>query len=401
MADERCNDDVVIEDNGKSAIAESSTAEPNNETFDDDFLLAQFLQAEEDSALLQRTAAACDGTTKDHDASYALALKLQEEEEMMLKRRQNHGRQCRVPKDPSDRSRVTVGYVPQASAKVHAPPPRRWGADDAEDFPALVGGEEDEDEYDSGFRLNNNSESKWARHDNNYIVGPNGEKRTKHDIILKGQSNAHRMGLSDETIVGDRAYNSFKNKLKKGMVKGVAAHGTGKAEKIGNIDTRQGALDTSTIELLRKAVNSGFISTLNGSVKEGKEAVVYHANGPDSSLGRGRDDVAVKVFKKIQEFRNRAEYVIGDSRYRNIQFTKKSKQDQLELWTEKEYRNLRRAHAAGVCCPTVIVFKKNILFMKFLGIQGVPWPRLKDISLPQGSKKWTHYYAQTMVAARR
>jgi len=134
---------------------------------------------------------------------------------------------------------------------------------------------------------------------------------------------------------------------------------------------------------------------LNGAVKEGKEAVVYHADGPDGS------DVAVKVFKKIQEFRNRAEYITGDSRYRNVNFIKKSKQQQLELWTEKEYRNLQRARAAGVTVPIGLHFKKNIILMEFLGLEGIPWPRLKDIFFPKGHKKWKHFYAQTMASIRR
>jgi len=254
--------------------------------------------------------------------------------------------------------------------------------------------DEDEDET-SGFRLNNNRDSQWTRHDADYIIGPDGEKRTKHDVGLKGQSNAHRLGLPKNSVVNDRTYNSLKNKLKKGIVKGVAAHGTGRAEKTGNAETKLGALDVSTVEIIRKSINKNLITKLNGAVKEGKEAVVYHADGPDGS------DVAVKVFKKIQEFRNRAEYITGDSRYRNANFIKKSKQQQLELWAEKEYRNLQRARTAGVTVPIGLHFKKNIIFMEFLGLEGVPWPRLKDIFLPKGHKKWKHFYAQTMAAIRR
>merc|ERR1711933_206012 len=85
------------------------------------------------------------------------------------------------------------------------------------------------------------------------------------------------------------------------------------------------------------------------------------------SNGSGGFDVAVKVFKQIQEFKTRGSYVDGDSRYHNIKFQKLDKREQVELWTSKEYRNLIRANAAGVPVPTPLMCKQNVLFMRFLG----------------------------------
>lgn len=133
---------------------------------------------------------------------------------------------------------------------------------------------------------------------------------------------------------------------------------------------------------------------MNGVVKEGKEAIIYHANS-------GNDhDVAVKVFKRIQEFRQRGSYVDGDPRYPK-QFSTYGKREQVELWSEKEFRNLTRANIAGVPVPMPLVCKKNVLFMRFLGEDGWPSPQLREIEIRHGSKKWIHLYCQTLVAVRR
>jgi serine/threonine-protein kinase RIO1 len=72
----------------------------------------------------------------------------------------------------------------------------------------------------------------------------------------------------------------------------------------------------------------------------------------------------------------------------------------VELWAEKEYRNLSRAFSAGVPCPKPLLQKQNILFMKFLGNGGWACPQLREVTM-NSSKKWTHLYCQTMVAIRR
>ena len=48
----------------------------------------------------------------------------------------------------------------------------------------------------------------------------------------------------------------------------------------------------------------------------------------------------MKVFKRIQEFRGRGCYVDGDNRYHKQKFKTIDKRKQVELWCEKEYRNL-------------------------------------------------------------
>lgn len=256
----------------------------------------------------------------------------------------------------------------------------------------------------AGFRINSQqNSSSWTRVDG-MLVGPNNEVRTKHDPELHSQANAHRLQLDydDEdgkpiARVGNKAFNSFKQTMKKKTVKGVASHGQGRA----NTDTektKEGALDSRVRLLIGKAINNDLMDKLNGCVKEGKEALVYHA---DKGRESGGYDVAVKVFKRIQEFRNRGQYVDGDPRYNAKEFSHSSGRDQLEIWTEKEYRNLTRAYRANVPVPKPLWYKENVLCMRFLGQDGWPSPQLKELKLKKSSRKWTALYEQTMGAIQR
>ena len=112
-------------------------------------------------------------------------------------------------------------------------------------------------------------------------------------------------------------------------------------------------------------------------------------------------DVAIKVFKRIKEFKGRGEYVDGDPRYAGRPFRSFTGREQLEVWTEKEYRNLVRAYRAEVPVPNPIHYKDNIIFMRFLGQDGWPAPQIREINVRKGSSKWTALYEQVMESVRR
>lgn len=251
-----------------------------------------------------------------------------------------------------------------------------------------------------GFRMNTADAHEWTRRNQSSVIGPGNEIRTKHDSELNGLSNAHRLGLDreydDDVIVSNRAYNSFMSSLKRSSTnKGVAAHGTGRANS--DADNTKRGMDPSVRLCITHAINNGVIEHLNGIVKEGKEAVIHHADGVETSSF----DVAVKVFKKIQEFRARGDYVDGDPRYRRESFRKASPHEQLALWAEKEYRNIVRAERAGVPVPSPIMVKENILFMQFVGEDGWPAPQLRELDLRRGSTRWSTLYAQVVMALKR
>lgn len=163
--------------------------------------------------------------------------------------------------------------------------------------------------------------------------------------------------------------------------------------------TNEQVLDPRTRLVLFKLLNSGKIGELHGCVSTGKEANVYHAETPESLRG---DDafsggMAVKVFKtSILVFKDRDRYVTGEFRFRRG-YSRTNPRKMVQLWAEKEMRNLRRMHTAGIAVPTPVV-RHNVLVMSFLGRDGWPAPRLKDAEL--GPAKWDELYVQCVKTMR-
>ena len=369
-------------------------------------------------------------------ASLKLAMELQNEEEEDAKRqaaarqsmKQSGGNVSTMDHEDFEYHRNADGHNDDEGEQRQL-----YGADDYDRYQEEYGAYEKYQaqfgsasaQEDEGFRMNASTKSNtWSRLSRNVIVGPNNETRTKHDPQLKAQSNATRLlgaagakgcrkgGRDVDGPIGisDQAYNSLKQNIKKrGTVKGVERHGTGRADNYGGAKTRGGAMDGNVRLLVTRALNQGTIDACNGVVKEGKEAIVYHANGGEGITddegntvgGSGGYDVAIKVFKRIQEFKGRRNYVDGDPRYHSIKFKNTDPRRQVELWAEKEYRNLIRANRAGVPVPTPLMQEENVLFMRFLGEEGWPSPQLREVDIKKGSKKWTALYGQVMVAVRR
>ena len=369
-------------------------------------------------------------------ASLKLAMELQKEEEEDAKRqaaarnsmKQSGGNVSTMDHDDFEYHRNSDEHIDDEGQQRQL-----YGADDYDRYQEEYGAYEKYQaqfgsasaQEDEGFRMNASTTSKtWSRLSRNVIVGPNNETRTKHDPQLKAQSNATRLlgaagakgcrkgGRDVDGPIGisDQAYNSLRQDIKKrSTVKGVERHGTGRAENYGGHKTRGGAMDGNVRLLVTRALNQGTIDACNGVVKEGKEAIVYHANGGEGTAddegnavgGSEGYDVAIKVFKRIQEFKGRRNYVDGDPRYHSIKFKNTDPRRQVELWAEKEYRNLIRANRAGVPVPTPIMQEENVLFMRFLGEEGWPSPQLREVDIKKGSKKWTALYGQVMVAVRR
>jgi serine/threonine-protein kinase RIO1 len=317
--------------------------------------------------------------------SLLLALEIQrredEEARQILQRRQQQpqGNVRTMTREELERESRVGAYT------LAEPAPKHLLEDDDREDARLVA---------AGFRINAAAPHEWNRR-GDHVVGPDNEIRTKHDIELNDIANAHRLGL-DNANIGNKAYNSFRASLKKNQTKGVAAHGTGRAGSDADA-TKNGVMDPQVRVLISKAINSGIISRCNGIVKEGKEAVVCHADMGNESESF---DVAVKVFKRISEFKARADYVQGDPRYARDNFRKLSSRDQLSLWAEKEYRNLVRANRCGVPVPTPLMHKDNVLFMRFLGHEGWPAPQLRELNLRRASKRWEVLYSQVMEAVK-
>lgn len=165
--------------------------------------------------------------------------------------------------------------------------------------------------------------------------------------------------------------------------------------------TSEQVLDPRTRMILLQMINRNIVSEINGCLSTGKEANVYHA----VSLPEDDDETAtpvqraIKVYKtSILVFKDRDKYVSGEFRFRQG-YNKSSNRAMVKVWAEKEMRNLRRIHAAGIPSPEPLYLRLHVLVMGFLGnSKGVPAPRLKDVQfdIPDPEAKWRSLYIELL-----
>jgi RIO kinase 1 len=146
--------------------------------------------------------------------------------------------------------------------------------------------------------------------------------------------------------------------------------------------------------ILLKMINQNIIYQVNGCVSTGKEANVYHA------LTESGEHRAIKIYKStILTFKNRDQYVTGEYRFRHG-YSKSNPRKMVQLWAEKEMRNLRRLQAAGIPCPEPCLLKLQVLLMTFIGDKdGWPAPRLKDANFSE--EEAPVLYNECIVLLRR
>ena len=125
--------------------------------------------------------------------------------------------------------------------------------------------------------------------------------------------------------------------------------------------TSEQVLDPRTRLILFKLLSNGYLMEIDGCLSTGKEANVYYARGS------GIQEYAIKIFKtSILVFKDRDKYVSGEYRFRNG-YCKSNPRKMVKTWAEKEMRNLKRLHAAGIPCPEPHLLKSHVLIMEFLG----------------------------------
>lgn len=218
-----------------------------------------------------------------------------------------------------------------------------------------------------------------------------------HDEIVGGGG---AIGASLSSMVGSEA--SKKMNLSHAVKNSVAKmHGMEVYKRTltqGRDDraTSEQVLDPRTRLILFKLLSQGFFETIDGCLSTGKEANVYYAKaGKDSD---GVLDYAVKIYKtSILVFKDRDKYVSGEHRWRKG-YCRSNPRKMVKVWAEKEMRNYRRIHQAGIPCPRPILLKANMLIMEFLGVDGWPSPRLKDVTLSE--KRLREAYVQCIMITR-
>ncbi|TSL40940.1 Serine/threonine-protein kinase RIO3 [Bagarius yarrelli] len=219
---------------------------------------------------------------------------------------------------------------------------------------------------------------------------------TKHDAEVCGRKNTARMdnfgpevhvgdGISMDLKLSNHVYNALKRHCQTEQRRSARLH-----EKKEH-STAEQAVDSKTRLLMYKMVNAGFLENVNGCISTGKESVVFHADGGNFEEMIIPKECVLKVFKTtLNEFKNRDKYIKDDYRFKD-RFSKLNPRKIIHLWAEKEMHNLTRMKNAGVPCPDVVILKKHILVMSFIGENQVPAPKLKDAMLSFEDLKKAYY----------
>uniref|UniRef100_G3N771 Serine/threonine-protein kinase RIO3 n=1 Tax=Gasterosteus aculeatus aculeatus TaxID=481459 RepID=G3N771_GASAC len=220
---------------------------------------------------------------------------------------------------------------------------------------------------------------------------------TKHDAVTCGRKNTARMdNFAPEVHVGDglgmdlklsnQVFNALKQHCHSEQRRSARLH-----EKKEH-STAEQAVDPRTRLLMYKMVNAGVLENINGCISTGKESVVFHANGGSQTDPKPvPQEVVLKVYKTtLNEFKNRDRYIKDDYRFID-RFSKLNPRKIIRLWAEKEMHNLSRMKKAEIPCPEVVLLKKHILVMSFIGKDHVPAPKLKDVVLSSEDMKNAFY----------
>ncbi len=138
-------------------------------------------------------------------------------------------------------------------------------------------------------------------------------------------------------------------------------------------------LDKSTMMTLSKLINSGIILYVNGIVGSGKESKMYWAVDPDGN------DVALKIYLvTASTFKKRLPYLVDDPRFSKI---KKGTRNMVELWAQKEFRNLTQCVKSGIPVIKPIHVLKNVLILEFVGKNGTPAKTLVETEIDENDYK--------------
>jgi RIO kinase 1 len=188
-------------------------------------------------------------------------------------------------------------------------------------------------------------------------------------------------------------------KIRLDSVKQTADKDKDKADRA----TSEQVLDQRTRMILLQMINRGVVTEVHGAISTGKEANVYGAVSYDDKTGETIQR-AIKVYKTaILVFKDRERYITGEHRFKGG-FDKGNNRKMVKLWAEKEYRNLRRIHSAGIPSPEPLSLKLHVLAMSFLGDRkGWAYPRLRDAVLEGDDidQQWRTLYVQLLGIMRR
>jgi RIO kinase 1 len=145
------------------------------------------------------------------------------------------------------------------------------------------------------------------------------------------------------------------------------------------MESLEEVFDRSTLMIVYRLLNRGYIKNINGVVRSGKESRLYWG------VGRGKKLVAIKIFltTSAEFLKGRMMYIQGDERFKSA---RKDTRSLVNLWALKEFKNLQEASEVGVRVPAPLKVDGNVLLMEFIGKRGEPAPLLRETPLNHPAK---------------
>ena len=180
--------------------------------------------------------------------------------------------------------------------------------------------------------------------------------------------------MSESTLLPDDLGKKLAKRVDNHLLKNER-RGTSEKDVFDKKKVMDDVLDRTSIMTLSKLINSGTIAYVNGVVGSGKEAKMYWAVDHDGK------DVALKIYLvTASNFKKRKPYLVDDPRFTRI---KKGTRNMVELWAQKEFRNLTQCVKHGIPSIKPIRILKNVLVLEFVGKNGTPAKTLVESEIDE------------------
>lgn len=178
------------------------------------------------------------------------------------------------------------------------------------------------------------------------------------------------IGVGDDDIAND--FNKNIDDLEKKNVDSKRIKKIDQTKKRATVDS---VFDERMYLQLNKLLKTGTLNRIEGIISAGKESNVYLA------YGQNNEEYAIKIYKiDTNTSRWMRNYIVGDPRFKKVP---NNVSKIIYLWASKEFKNLKRAHKAGLSVPVPIYIKNNVLIMEYIGFESIPAPKLKEIKTPK------------------
>lgn len=186
--------------------------------------------------------------------------------------------------------------------------------------------------------------------------------------------------MSESTLLPDDLGKKLAKRVDNHLLKNER-RGTSEKDVFDKKKVMDDVLDRTSIMTLSKLINSGTIAYVNGVVGSGKEAKMYWA------VDRDGNDIALKIYLvTASNFKKRRPYLVDDPRFTRI---KKGTRNMVELWAQKEFRNLTQCIKHGIPSIKPIRILKNVLVLEFVGKNGTPAKTLVESEIDENDYRDT------------